>query len=128
MRFPGDRVFVTCDGNPLKETTAHEFFVRLCRHAGISWQSGGRRIPWLCHLRNTFAVHRISAWIRSGADINVMLPALAAYMGYRNLESTEQFFYMAPDRFRRQIRKLLPTRQGKHWRNNQQLMAFLRTL
>jgi integrase len=30
---------------------------------------------------STFAVHRITSWIKDGADLNRMLPALAAYMG-----------------------------------------------
>jgi integrase/recombinase XerD len=127
-KLPGDRLFVTNDGNPLKDTTAHEFFVRLCHHAGVYWRGGDHRPPWLSHLRNTFAIHRITAWIRNGADLNTMLPALAAYMGYRRLESTEQFFLMTPDRFRPQLRKLGRAHGGRHWRNDKQLMNFLNGL
>ena len=79
-------------------------------------------------LRFTFAVHRITSWIRNGADLNRMLPALAAYMGQVGLGSTETYLSMTPERFRRELDKLSPNRAKGRWRNDKVLMEFLANL
>ena len=38
--------------------------------------------PRLHDFRYTFAVHRLTAWHKHGADLNRMIPALSVYMGY----------------------------------------------
>jgi hypothetical protein len=79
-------------------------------------------------LKYTFAVHRITSWIRDGANLNRMLPALAAYMGQGGLGSTERYLSMTPERYRKQLEKLSPRRGRGQWRNNKALMKFLATL
>jgi integrase/recombinase XerD len=83
--------------------------------------------PRLHDLKYTFAVHRITWWIRSNQDLNRMLPALAAYMGMK-LISTERYFHLMPERFRKQLNKLSPKSSKSHWRNNRELMTFLNSL
>jgi integrase/recombinase XerD len=56
-------------------------------------------------MRQTFAVHRITAW-RDGADLNRMLHALAAYMGQVGLGATGSYLRLAPKRFRKHLGKL----------------------
>lgn len=124
----GDRLFVSRWGEPLVDTTVRDFFTRLCIHAGTYRRDGTRRTPRLCDLRNSFAVHRITTWLRSGAKLSVMLPALAAYMGHLRLESTERYFFMTPERYRKALCKLVPSRRRQHWRNDATLMTFLNSL
>jgi hypothetical protein len=112
----------------LKDNTVRESFTRLCAHAEIYRRDGTRRTPRLYDLRNSFAVHRITAWLRSGAKLSVMLPALAAYMGHLCLESTERYFFMTPERYRKELCKLMPPRRRAHWRKDPALMRFLNGL
>lgn len=79
-------------------------------------------------LRHTFAVHRITAWFKQGADMNRMLPALAAYVGQVGLGSAERYLSLTPERFRRELVKLSPQRRKKRWRDDPALMRFLAEL
>ena len=78
--------------------------------------------------RASFAVHRIASWIKSGDDLNRMLPALAAYMGLVGLTATERYIALTPERFRKELNKLSPERINWHWREDAQLMKFLAAL
>ena len=42
-------------------------------------------------LRATFAVHRIASWYAEGEDVQSKLPALATYMGHKNIISTQHY-------------------------------------
>jgi integrase/recombinase XerD len=79
-------------------------------------------------LRQTFAVHRIASWIKEGADLNRMLPALSAYMGLAGVVSTQRFLFLTPERFKRELDKLSPLKGRKHWRDDPALMTFLASL
>jgi site-specific recombinase XerD len=50
-----------------------------------------RNGPRIHDLRHSFAVHRLLAWYRDGADVNARLPALATYMGHVNISSTQVY-------------------------------------
>jgi integrase/recombinase XerD len=76
-----DLLFLGRSQSPILYLTLTHTFGRLRRIAGIARHDGSRYQPRVDDLRYTFAVHRIKNWIRSGADLNCMLPALAAYMG-----------------------------------------------
>ncbi len=54
-----------------------------------------------------------------------MLPALSAYMGLTGLMASERYLLLAPERFRKELEELSPTRQRKHWRDDPALMSFL---
>jgi hypothetical protein len=56
-----------------------------------------------------------------------MLPALAAYMGQR-FDSTERYYRLAPERFKKQLKKLSPQGHRGHWRDDRKLMDFLASL
>ena len=120
--------FLTKEGNALKERAVGQTFQGLRRMAGIARDDGARYQPRLHDLRHTFAVHRLTAWIKRGADLNRMIPALSAYIGQVGLGSTDRYLSLTPERFRTQLDKLSP-RQGKQrWRNNLALMKFLAEL
>jgi integrase/recombinase XerD len=79
-------------------------------------------------LRPTFAVHRISSWIKGRKDLNRMLPALSAYMGLAGLDSAERYLTLAPERFRKELDVLSPNKRRMPWKKDPDLMRFLTAL
>ncbi len=98
-------------GEALKRGYFYERFGSCNAIAGVSKRSDGRGARPQ-DLRFSFAVHRISQCIRRAEDLNRLLPALSTYMGYSSLTKSEQFLAYAPDRFREDLRKLSPAREG----------------
>ena len=115
------------NGLPLTKHCIYERFVLLQALVSIPRRSNGC-FPRLFDLRHTFAVHRITHWIRQGADLNVMLPALSTYMGYSTLTRAEQFLSYAPARFEADLSKLSSGKMLRHWRDNPRLMFLLASI
>jgi len=61
------------------------------RHDGARYQ------PRLHDLRHAFAVHRLVAWYRQGADVQRLLPQLATYLGDVHLAATQRYLTMTPE-------------------------------
>jgi len=120
--------FATKAGQAIEQGTLQYDFRQLRRIAGVVRHDGAVFQPRMLDLRSTFAVHRITSWIKQGADLNRLLPALAAYMGNASLESTEQYLSLTPERFRKELNKLSPQCGRKHWRDDSALMTFLCSL
>lgn len=120
--------FTNKDGEGLTASTLNTTFLRVRRQSGVKRCDGARYQPRMHDLRHTFAVHRITAWIRHRADLNRMLPALAAYMGQAGIGSTDRYLSLTPERFRTQLDKLSPTRGKRKWRDDKALMKFLAEL
>jgi len=118
-------VFLDKSGETIRSYSMQDTFRRLRRVAGVTRRDGLTSRPRLHDLRHTFAVHRIDAWIKHGADLNRMLPALSVYMGRFGLSSSDRYLTMSPERFRAQLNKLSPQRSKKRWRDNRVLMKFL---
>ena len=49
------------------------------------------------HNRHSFAVHRLVAWYRQGADVQILLPKLSTYLGHVSLAETQHYLTMTPD-------------------------------
>jgi integrase len=124
-RFQSSYVLVTKDDSPINAGTALKNFRRACEVARISRRDASASLPRLHDLKFTFAVHRITSWIRNGKDLNRMLPALAAYMGQVGLGGTERYLSMTPERFREHLNSLSSARGKTHWRSDKRLMKFL---
>jgi integrase/recombinase XerD len=124
-KYRSDYLFVTKLDNPITVSVANQHWQRLRRTAGVKCLEGTQYQPRLDDLRCTFAVHRITSWIRNGADLNRMLPALAAYMGQMGLGATERYLAMTPERFLKTLNKLSPAHSRNKWRNDPVLMKFL---
>jgi site-specific recombinase XerD len=120
--------FLNKEGNALNERTLVGTFQRLRRIAGVARHDGAIYQPRLHDFRHTFAVHRLSSWIKHGADLNGMIPALSAYIGQVGLGSTYRYLSLTPERFRTQLDKLSPRRGKRRWRDNPALMKFLTEL
>jgi integrase/recombinase XerD len=121
-------VFSSVDGSELKQRRLSTIFRQLCLSTGISRCDGAVYQPRMHDLRSTFAVHRLTTWLKSGARLSRMLPALAAYLGQQELASAERYLSLAPERFRKELDKLSPMRGKQRWRNNAKLMKFLASL
>ena len=122
------RLFLNKRGEGLNESSLSSTFQRLRRVSGVVRNDGARYQPRMHDLRHTFAVHRITSWIKHGADMNRMLPALAAYMGLAGIASTERYMSLTPERFRTQLAKLSPEKGKKRWRDDRAIMRFLAEL
>lgn len=91
---------------PLFQSKQHEHlghsmvdanFRRLCILAGVHRSEASSRQPRLHDLRHTFAVHRLTEWYRTGANVQALLPALSTYLGHADLHSTQCYLTMTPD-------------------------------
>lgn len=85
------------DGTRLSSSTVQTAFDRLRRVADVDGRAGGRENPRLHDLRHSFAVHRLMAWYRQGADVQRLLPALSTYLGHSDLEGTKVYLTMTPN-------------------------------
>lgn len=119
-------LFVGKDGKALKEPALIFAFRRLRRLAGVERYDGAIYQPRMHDLRATFAVHRLTSWLRQGGDLNRLIPALSAYIGQCGLGSTERYLKLTPERFRTQLVKLSPQHpRRKRWRDDAALLKFL---
>jgi site-specific recombinase XerD len=85
------------DATRLASSTVQAAFDALRRIAGVHGSAGGRQIPRLHDLRHSFAVHRLTAWYRRGADVQRLLPVLSTYLGHSDLEGTKVYLSMTPE-------------------------------
>ncbi len=89
--------FCTRTGHAISLATLEDVFIRLREHAGIRRPATDRWQPRLHDLRHAFAVHRVIAWYREGADVQACLPLLATYLGHINLSGTQTYLSMTPE-------------------------------
>ena len=122
--------FLTKHGSRIRANTANQTFQRVRKEAGIGRYDGARYQPRMLDLRHTFAVHRLTSWLKHRADMGRMIPALSAYMGQHDLGSAERYLRLTPERFRVQLDRLSPLRRKnkKRWRDDTELMHFLDSL
>jgi integrase/recombinase XerD len=70
LRIHCNRLFIKHDGHALVTTSLIINFGKLRKIARISRYDGSKDQPTMQDLRPTVAVHRITSWIRSGADLS----------------------------------------------------------
>lgn len=88
-------LFLNERGCPPHPVTVNQTFRRLLERGGIPHHPATG--PRLHDLRHTFAVHRLLAWYRDGADVNARLPWLATYMGHVDIQSTQVYLHATPE-------------------------------
>ena len=95
-----DSAFLTNrNGSPLAQRTVQNAFANLLRTGGIRHTDGRRQSPRLHSLRHTFAVNRLNAWYRDGANVQRLLPVLSTYLGHVDLNGTQVYLTMTPELF-----------------------------
>ena len=85
------------DGTPLAKRTVQGAFTDLLCAAGVHGADATRQFPCLHSLRHSFAVHRLTAWYRQGADVQRLLPMLSTYLGHADLAGTQVYLSMTPE-------------------------------
>jgi integrase/recombinase XerD len=89
--------FVSRLGTAIPRWTLETAFERLRRYTGVQRSDGGRYQPRLHDLRHTFAVHRLIAWYRQGADVQRLVYHLSVYLGHDDLAHTQVYLTMTPE-------------------------------
>jgi integrase len=94
----GDRsvFFATRQGRAISLGRLEHAFTRLLRQTDVGQGSPGHR-PRPHDLRATFAVHRLIAWYREGADVQARLPLLSTYLGHVNVSATSVYLTMTAE-------------------------------
>ena len=85
------------NGTGLASSTVRGAFAGLRRASGIHGTEGTGPFPRLHSFRHSFAVHRLTAWYRQGADVQRLLPVLSTYLGHTELASTQVYLSMTPE-------------------------------
>ena len=85
------------DGTPLARSSVQQAFAGLLHVAGIDCKDDSRQSPCLHSFRHTFAVHRLTAWYREGADVQRLLPLLSTYLGHKDPSGTQVYLPMTPE-------------------------------
>ena len=93
----GGHFFLGRHGAAIHRGTLESAFKRLRQHAGVRRSDGGRYQPRLHDLRHTFAVHRLTAWYRQGADVQRLVYHLSVYLGHSHLADTQVYLTMTPE-------------------------------
>ena len=94
---PDAPFFCFRDGRPLNQSAVRHAFQRQRILANVRREGGPACQPRLHDLRHSGAVHRLIAWYRSGADLQLLLPQLSTYLGHIDLASTQRFLTLTPD-------------------------------
>ena len=96
-RFQTMPFFATIRGTDIPIAMARLNFAGLRQRAGVHGRPGALSAPRLHDLRHSFAVNRLIAWYREGADVQRFLPHLSTYLGHRRIESTQRYLTMIPE-------------------------------
>jgi len=92
--------FLRRHGIAISGQAAERYFGMVRSHVGLRRHDGAYFQPRLHDLRHTFAVHRLVAWYRQGADVHLLLPKLSTYLGHVGLAETQHYLTMTPDLLR----------------------------
>lgn len=89
--------FATRTGHALSYDRMRKIFRLLRNLSGIHRRDGARYAPRIHDLRHTFAVPRLEAWYREGADVQRLLHRLSTYLGHRDVAETQCYLSMTPN-------------------------------
>ena len=93
----GSQFFVGRHGKKLHRWTLQDAFERLRKYACVRRPDSSRYQPRLHDLRHTFAVHRLTAWYRQGADVQRLVYHLSVYLGHARLKHTQLYLTLTPE-------------------------------
>jgi len=108
--------FIGRQGRKIHRWTLQDAFEQLREYAGVRRADGGRYQPRLHDLRHTFAVHRLTAWYRQGADVQRLIYHLSIYLGHARLSHTQVYLTMTPELLQRAgtLFEQYARREGRH--------------
>lgn len=94
----GDHFFESTFGGAHTQPSACARFTKVVLPAAGIVPAEGQRIN-VHSIRHTFACHALDAMAKAGKDTRVTLPYLSAYMGHKDIKSTEIYLRLTEDRF-----------------------------
>ncbi|MCX5786044.1 MAG: tyrosine-type recombinase/integrase [Elusimicrobia bacterium] len=86
--------FATRKGTGIAVSQADKTFRWLRDKTSIHREREARYQPRIHDIRHTFAVHRMEAWYRQGADVQRLLPKLSTYLGHVDIAFTQRYLTM----------------------------------
>jgi integrase/recombinase XerD len=95
-----DTYLLRRDGMAISRQAAERYFRMVRSHVGVRRRDAAYFQPRLHDMRHTFAVHRLVAWYRQGAGVQLLLPKLSTYLGHIGLAETQHYLTMTPDLLR----------------------------
>ena len=98
------RLLVQPNGSPCGRPIVSNRLVVLLRQTGLK-PCSGRVGPRPYDTRHSFAVNRLTAWYREGADVQEHLAWLSAYLGHDDLLGTQDYLQLTPE-----LRRMVSTR------------------
>lgn len=123
QREPGQRLFLNRNGQPITRYGIHTLVERAAARARPQSPSLGTKRVSPHVIRHTAATHLL----RSGADINTV----RAWLGHASLTTTNVYAETDLETKARALAMCAPPAEegrAKHWRQQPELMAFLRSL
>ena len=96
--LPERNFFVTQLGRPCRYENILDWFHQILYHSNIPKQSCRIR-PRIHDLRHTAAVHALEKLVKNGSDIYCALPLLSAFLGHKNISSTETYVRLTQEMF-----------------------------
>lgn len=94
---PGTPLLVGRDCGPLTDDGIRKAFARLRSMAGVRRNDDLPNLPRLHDFRASFAVRRLTAWYRDGADVQTLLPILSTYLGHVSIAATQVYLPLTPE-------------------------------
>jgi integrase len=92
--------FLSDRGAALVPGAVRRWFCKISRSCGLRGQVPGHRCgrgPRLQDLRHTFATKRLVEWYRTGENVAIQLPKLAAYLGHSSVICTYWYIQAVPE-------------------------------
>lgn len=96
--LPERYFFVTQRGKPCLYGNILTWFHRILYFGNIPQQTYQHR-PRLHDLRHTAAVHALQKLVSNGTDIYCALPLISAFLGHKNISSTETYVRLTQEMF-----------------------------
>jgi integrase len=101
--------FMTRKGTPLSHHAIYVAFRCLSANVGLGKATSGSG-PRIHDFRHRFAIRTLIDWYRSGKNAEVLLPALATFLGHVSVESTYWYLTEYPE-----LMKLAMQRLDDRW-------------
>lgn len=115
--------FVNRNGKSYGQTAFTTAFLEIIRRLGLRGPKG-QAGPRVHDFRHSFAVNRLLAWYRDGANLAAKLPVLSTYLGHSTVSGTEVYLHATAEllecvgrRFRAHCVVPPLSRKGSHGQN-----------
>ena len=85
-------IFVNLQGRCYGQAGFTTIFLEIIRKIGLRGPKG-QPGPRIHDFRHSFAVNRLAAWYREGANLSAKLPILSTYLGHSTVSCTQVYLH-----------------------------------